>query len=275
MKPMLPASILAAALISTALVSAGPSKNIDIADFKLAAGPVVLEGVADNASGLTYCRESESLFCVLNGPTHIVELGLDGSVKRRINLAGFHDTEGIIAMGKGRFAVVEERRRKLVLFTLDANATSVSYDACEKTLIDAAPAENKGLEGITFDPKTSRFYILKEKQPRKLYAVEVKDEGGEPQVKSPWDLQKKGLGLSDVSGLHFDPATGHLLILSHESRTVVETTIEGKEISRLKLAPGNAGLTQPIPQPEGICLDDQGNLYICGEPNTFYLFRKQ
>ncbi len=275
MRPTIPAAILTAILAATLAAQAGPSKKVDIAAYKLAAGPVVLQGVEDNASGLTYCSESKSLFCVLNGPTHAIELGLDGAVKRRINLVGFNDTEGIIALGKGVFAVVEERRRKLVIFTLDADATSVSYGDCRQVLIDETPAENKGLEGITFDPNAMRFYILKEKQPRKIYSVEVRPEADEPDVKTPWDLQKKGFGASDVSGVHFDPGTGHLLILSQESQTIVETTLDGKEISRLKLTPGNAGLTEPIPQPEGICLDDEGTLYICGEPNTFYVFKKQ
>ncbi len=266
----------AAAILAVCAISqAGPSKSIDVAAYTLTMGPVVLEGVADNASGLTYCRESKSLFCVLNGPTHVVELGLDGAVKRRIDLAGFNDTEGIVSMGKGAFAVVEERRRKLVLFALDDNATSVAYGSCRQALVDAAVAENKGLEGLAYDPKNRRFYILKEKQPRKIYRVEVRPETDKPDIASPWDVQKHGLGLSDLSGVHFDARTGHLLILSQESQTIVETTLDGKEVSRLKLTPGNAGLTQPLPQPEGICLDDEGNLYICSEPNTFYVFKKK
>lgn len=264
-----------AILAIATIAPAAPSENIDLSAYELAIGPLALEGVQDNASGMTYCRESKSLFCVLNAPTQLVELERDGSVKRRIRLAGFDDTEGVVSMGKGAFAVVEERRRKLVIFSLDDAATSVTYGACRQALIDATPAENKGLEGIAYNPKSKQFYILKEKQPRKIYRVEVKPEADEPEVETAWDVQKKALGLSDLSGLHFDPKTGHLLVLSHESRTIVETTLDGKEVSRLKLSAGSAGLTEAPAQPEGICLDDEGNLYICSEPNTFYVFKKK
>ena len=80
--------------------------------------------------------------------------------------------------------------------------------------------------------------------------------------------------MSDVSDIFYDDRTGHLLVLSDESKSVVECTVEGKEISRLSLKAGSAGLKDTIGQPEGITMDDEGNLFICSEPNVLYCFSR-
>ncbi|MCP4823399.1 MAG: hypothetical protein GY892_04700, partial [Shimia sp.] len=78
--------------------------------YTLAKGPLVIAGVSENASGLTYHAGRDSLFVVLDSPQRIVELGLDGSFKRKINLNKFDDTEGITWLGENQFALVEEAR---------------------------------------------------------------------------------------------------------------------------------------------------------------------
>jgi uncharacterized protein YjiK len=54
----------------------------------------------------------------------------------------------------------------------------------------------------------------------------------------------------------------------------VEATLGGEEIARLPLKAGTGGLRADVPQPEGIAIDDQGDLYICSEPNLLYIFCK-
>ncbi|MEC8989093.1 MAG: SdiA-regulated domain-containing protein, partial [Verrucomicrobiota bacterium] len=58
----------------------GPAEETPRLDqYTLARGPVVIGGVSQNASGLTYHAKRDSLFVVLDAPQRIVELGLDGS----------------------------------------------------------------------------------------------------------------------------------------------------------------------------------------------------
>ena len=81
--------------------------------------------------------------------------------------------------------------------------------------------------------------------------------------------------MSDLAGIYYDTKTGHLLILSDESKCVVECTVDGKKmVSRMFLKEGSAGLTRTLKQPEGITMDDSGNLYICSEPNVLSVFSK-
>ncbi len=37
---------------------------------------------------------------------------------------------------------------------------------------------------------------------------------------------------------------------------------------------GNHGLTDDVPQAEGLAMDDRGSLYVVSEPNLFYRFSR-
>ena len=118
------------------------------------------------------------------------------------------------------------------------------------------------------------LYGVKEKHPRKVYAFAVR-AGAEEKVRAPWDAERKSLGMKDLSGIHFHAPTRHLLILSDESRCLVECTTSGVEVSRMSLARGSAGLKSSVPQPEGVTMDGEGRLYIVSEPNMLYIFEKR
>ena len=85
-------------LLGQVLGEAEESTRLD--QYTLAKGPVVIGGVSKNASGLTYHAGRDSLFVVLDSPQRVVELSLDGSLKRKINLNKFEDTEGIVWLGE-------------------------------------------------------------------------------------------------------------------------------------------------------------------------------
>jgi len=88
------------------------------------------------------------------------------------------------------------------------------------------------------------------------------------------DFKPSKLFMDDLSGLHFDPVTRHLLFLSDEAKLVSEVSLDGKTISFLELEKSFSGLKDDVPQAEGIAMDDAGNIYICSEPNLFYVFSK-
>ena len=135
-----------------------------------------------------------------------------------------------------------------------------------KFSIDSKPARRHGLQGVAYDPRGNRFFIAKEKSPRKIYLATLPEKRlGKVEVQEPWNLEETPQ-LKDVSGLHYDLASRNLLLLSHESRCVVEFTADGTEIGRLEIN---------IPKAEGITMDHEGNLYICGEPDEFYVFKKK
>jgi Uncharacterized protein conserved in bacteria len=70
-----------------------------------------------------------------------------------------------------------------------------------------------------------------------------------------------------LSSVVFDQRSGHLLLLSDESKLLIEMTDVGKVVSFRSLATGFAGLQKGIPQAEGVTTDTDGYLYIVSEPN--------
>lgn len=250
--------------------------SIELERYVLQTGPIKIETAVKNLSGLTYNLLTDSLFLVSNRPTTIIEIDQHGGEKRTIDLQGFQDTEGITHIRENLFAVLEEKRRSICIFEIDQQTTTINRAQTEIILIDPRPAGNKGPEGISYDPDGGRFYVTKEKNPRMLYRFPWPTSSqNSAEVSHPWDIQKNALSLTDLSGIFYHQGTGNLLMLSDESASVVETTITGKEISRLSLKKdGKSGLQKDVPQAEGITMDNKGRLYICSEPDLFYVFSR-
>jgi uncharacterized protein YjiK len=265
-------TILSLCLIASCSIRAEDSES-GLAAYKLQGKPITIQSVADDASGVTFNHKTGTLFVIENDAPSIRELSITGKELRSIALPGFNDAEGITWIEDDTFGIVEERRRKLVIIKLPADITNVPYaSAAQNILVEPTAYKNVGLEGVTYDQKNDRLFIVKEKLPRRIY--ELKDWRAVAKTTHPWDAEKISHGMSDMAGICVDPQSGNLLILSDESRCIIECTPKGKEIARLPLTAGHAGLSANIPQPEGITLAPDGTLYICSEPNLLYIFRK-
>jgi uncharacterized protein YjiK len=266
--------LLLVCALSFPLLAADKSATIEkstptlgLSGYVLQSGPIKIRGVSNNASGVTYSPRTDSLFVVINSPENVVELDTRGKVKRKIHLDGFRDTEGIAYVGGDQFAIVEEGRHVLSIVTLDQNTSRVG-PAVRSVVVDPQSGGNNGLEGVCYDEADQRFFIVKERHPRKIYCFSMPEPGrNNPAITHPWDIDADSLGLRDLSGIWHDSKTGHLLILSHESRRVVECTVAGEEVDALELP--------SIPQAEGIAMDKRGTLYICSEPDRLYIYTRK
>ncbi|MBC8245675.1 MAG: SdiA-regulated domain-containing protein [Verrucomicrobia bacterium] len=267
---MKPISMVTLLLLGQALGPAEESLHLD--QYTLAKGPVVIEGVSQNASGLTYSARRDSLFVVLDAPQRVVELNLDGSLKRKINLNKFDDTEGIAWLGENHFAVAEEARGNIVLVELEPKDGGVSWKKATKLPTGIQVNTTNGLEGIAYDPLAKHYFVAREKRsPAVFKIIPPKPESDTPPTAILMSLA--GRGLRDISGLHYDAKHKRLLILSHESACVVEANRYGIETSRLLLRGGKAGLSRTIFKAEGVALDKHGTLYIVSEPNQLFVFK--
>ena len=263
--------IIVSLILGQALGQAELPPRLD--QYTLAKGPMVIGGVSQNASGLTYHAGRDSLFVVLDAPQRIVELGLDGSLKRKINLNKFDDTEGITWLGENRFAVAEEARGNIVLIELEPKDGGVSWKKATKLKPDIKVNATNGLEGIAYDPLAKRFFVAREKRsPAVFKIIPPKPESDTPPTAILMSLA--GRGLRDISGLHYDAKSERLLILSHESACIVEANKYGIEKSRLLLRGGKSGLSRTIFKAEGVTLDKHDTLYVISEPNLLYVFKK-
>ncbi|MFC0709562.1 SdiA-regulated domain-containing protein [Azorhizophilus paspali] len=245
--------------------------GIWLPDYRLAL-EVSLSGLEeDETSGLTWNPQTNTLFTVTGKHPQLVEFSLEGTVLRRIRLTGFADPEGVEALGDGRLAIVDERHRLVALFSLPAAADSFDLKDAQRYDLGFAETGNKGFEGLGWDARTNRLLLAQERPPA-LFGLDVSADAGIVGIPRP--LSDDDLPVRDLSSLTVDPRSGHFLLLSDESRLLLELDGEGRPFSFMTLLGGLNGLRHSIRQAEGVTMDRAGNLYVTGEPNRFYVFRR-
>nr|WP_312508324.1 SdiA-regulated domain-containing protein [Pseudomonas luteola] len=239
-------------------------------------------GNDENMSALTFDASRQTLFTVTNKNSHLIELSLSGDVLRRIPLRGFGDPEAIEYVRPGVLLITEERNHRLIEVHVNdqTQVIDIADPANAKQFsLSAADNNNKGFEGLAYDPKEQRLFVAKEKDPVRIFEINGFLTASPDQ---PIDIdvhvnaqRDRDLFVTDLSSLHYDTSTGHLLALSDESKMIVEMDATGKPVSSFSLRRGNQGLAKDVPQAEGMTMDDQGNLYVISEPNLFYAFKKK
>jgi uncharacterized protein YjiK len=227
---------------------------------------------ARNLSGITYNRQTRQLVTVRNQPPALGVLNMEGRVLSWAELPELNDTEAVVHVGNGSYAVVEEGRMSVQLVMLD----SAGRLRGSRRLMDFedAAVRNRGLEGIAFDG-TNVFYLAQESQPMTIYRVtggSLSKESAQWSRTIPYGAAD--LGIEDLAELYYIEATGNLLVLSQRSKLVLEVTPKGEVRGRLSLRAGSAGLNETIGQPEGITCDADNRIYIVSEPNLLYTFAR-
>ncbi|WP_067585944.1 SdiA-regulated domain-containing protein [Endozoicomonas ascidiicola] len=253
-------------------------RSIWLPSYFIATEPKTLDGITDNASGITWSPITNSLFIVINGQNEVFELTLDGDIVRRIPLKNFRDVEAITWVGDDQFIVADERDQSLVKLTITPETSKLNKQDFPSFTMGVESGDNKGFEGVAWDPTDNAIFVVRERDPMRLYKVYGLVSDGSPSqvsIKKSKALSKAAKKRNnDLSGLHFDHNSGNLLVLSHESNLVSEINARGDNISFLELGKGWHGLDNTVPQAEGITMDDNGNLYVISEPNLFYKFSR-
>ena len=128
--------------------------------------------LAQEASAVTYDWDTDTLFVVGDGGTSVVQViedrpadRLDDAGARRQPAGhGVLRHRGLTYVGGGKFVMTEERDRQVVLFTYVAGrARCTGADA--QTVKLGTIVGNIGLEGVSYDPLTGGFIVVKETQP--------------------------------------------------------------------------------------------------------------
>ncbi|AJF06879.1 DNA-binding protein [Geoalkalibacter subterraneus] len=239
-----------------------------------------IKGIKDNLSSIVYDPDLDRFLAVTNGdPTALIALDKSGEIIGIFPLRGFGDVEGLAYMGNGRVAVVDERTHQLSFFLLPNTPRTIEIKEAQFISLGIDLSGNKGFEGITYDREGDRFFIVKERDPRQLYEISgvgASLEGDmQIQIKDLTDWVKDRVFATDLSDIYFDPGTGHLFILSDESKLLMEMTDQGEMVSFRSFNRWFSDLRKSAPQVEGLTFDSDGNLYVVSEPNLFYVFRRQ
>lgn len=243
--------------------------------------------LAQEASGVTYNWDTDTLFVTADGGTSIVQVSKTGQLIDSMTLAAgsspqgteFYDPEGITYIGGGKFVITEERDRQLVLFTYAAGTTLTR--AQTKTVKLGTFVQNTGTEGLSYDPLTGGFICLKEIDPQGIFQTDVDFDAGTASNGSPttensvnlFDPALMGLldvadvfALSNIPSMAGTAEYGNILVLSQESGKVINIDRSGNIHSTLNIMsdPGNL-LSVSAQQHEGLTMDRDGYLYIVNE----------
>ena len=251
---------------------------INLGDYRAVLQGKVIEGLEDDVSALTFDPLRKSLFTVTNKKAELVELSLDGRILRRIALVGFGDAEAVEFIGENTYVITDERQQRLIKVKIDDNTKVLDARDAEQLTLGLNRSGNKGFEGLAYDSVGKRLFVAKERDPMLIYEVRgfPQDNPQQPYATHVVTNPRRDarLFVRDLSSLQFDERTGHLLALSDESQLLLELDLEGQPISTLSLKKGKQGLTQSVPQAEGVAMDDEGTIYVVSEPNLFYVFKK-
>ncbi len=230
--------------------------------------PITIDGIKDNLSGLSYQPETDHLFAVLNNPEQLIELTKQGDIVRRIDLDGFIDTESVAYLGQNQFVVTEERRQKLIFFTIDEKTERVKYSDSKHLHMNWARLDNNAMEGLAWSPHYG-FFILQEEPPMILNHMTDETDRDITQV----DVEKLNQTLpelvKDFAGisLFYIEQSPYLLVLSEASHELNLINLNGNTLSKQSLKKGIFNLWPIMKQPEGVTVDNDGNIFIVGEPN--------
>lgn len=241
-----------------------------------------LGGLGLEASAVTYARDRGTLFFVPDEGLGVVEISRTGQTLGSLAFdwadtgSTHNDTEGLTYLGNGELVVVDERPQRAYRFAYAAGGT-VALGSTPYATISPWTPSNIGIEGISFDPRGSGSFVTVKQDvdgnpnrgPQEVRAgsLDFAVGGGTDGLPLLFDASLLGLDslsdvqvLSVVDGLAGTAAADHLLILSLDSKKLVEATRSGQVISSLDLS--GLTTTQAI---EGLTIDERGVIYLVAE----------
>lgn len=198
-------------------------------------------------SDLGFSPDGKTMF-IASDQGFLYETDLVGNVIRQADY-DIIDCEGIFVDDKYVY-VAEETTRKIKLF-------DIKTLKLERTVyLPYSGARNKGYEGLTFNKTRNRFAIVTEKDPIYIFELDL-----DLRVVNEIDVSQMARDISSIS--YHD---NFIWMLSDEDRTVFKVNPNTYEVI--------AKWIVPIPNPEGLAFDPNGNMLIQSDDlNALYFFK--
>ncbi|MBB5189620.1 uncharacterized protein YjiK [Silvimonas terrae] len=265
-----------------ALAFADPQSTWDLNNYTQTGSFALQVGTGTNllnaeASGVTYDKDTDSLFVIGDGATSVVQVArTDGHVidSMTLNASDFQDTEGITYVGGGKFVLIEERLRQVDLFTYVPGGTLHRADVQSVKL--GTTVGNVGIEGVTFDTKTGGYVAVRQSQPTSIFQAAINFANGSatasdgtpilPTTDNPpvmFDAAKTGLSaFNDVFSVsnivpNTAPDYDNVVIIGAPDGRIVKMDRAGNLISSLYMS--------ATAQNEGVTMGPDGTIYAVGE----------
>ncbi|MBC8057939.1 MAG: SdiA-regulated domain-containing protein [Rhizobiales bacterium] len=271
-------TLIAAAALLCAF-GASAQTSINLGNYELSGNYTLatLGGLGLEASAVTYARDRGTLFFVGDEGPGVVEISLTGQAlgSMAFNWAGTgssnNDAEGLTYLGNGQLVVVDERPQIAYQFAYTAGGTVTLANQPRASVgSTAGNVGNVGTEGISFDARDGSFFSVKQDNPLELRGggLTFSTSGGTSSMTTLFSGAQSLFGvnsfsdiqtLSPVDALVGTAAADNLLILSLDSRRLIEVTRSGQVLSSFDLS---GVTTQAI---EGVTIDEKGTIYLVAE----------
>jgi len=269
----------------TAVFSEETLPNVLVENYTPQGDAFQLGDIPNNASGITWHEELQQYLVVRNNSALIYRYDVNFAYMGLIRINGINtDTEGLAFVGGNETMVVSEDNfaSKIVI---DEFTTSVNGDvpASQRYRVMTRGASNKGMEGVAVrkanGEQLARVYACQEgtrgSGMRVVYFDLVQpdpmvllDYSSNLTVIEPFDADQAFAGsATDLAGMLYDDRTGHLLILSQESRVLLQVNPDtGAIISELDV--------NGAPQYEGVTLGPNNELVFVSEGNWIRIYQQ-
>lgn len=219
-------------LFIVSVLAIGADRMKKIGEFKLK---------VPEPSGCVISYDNKYLWMVSDGNATVYKTDFKGKIVEKFAINAV-DLEGITVVDENKLCVVQEEKRELLL--IDNKGKEL-----KRVKINFSGEANSGFEGVTFDSKRNKYYIVNEKKPCALITLDNNFK----------IINKKTLNFSkDLSDIYYDANNDCLWISSDESHMVIKCDLEGNVIQKYKVS---------IKQIEGITIDkDNKYLYLVSDP---------
>jgi uncharacterized protein YjiK len=214
-------------------------------------------------SGIVYHPRLKHLF-VVGDEGVVVELDKTAKVLSVHKLKG--NLEDVtVHTPTGNLVIISEQKSELIYYDPVAQSRKARWQLDTASLLgDEAGAEKgssaNGFEGLGFredrrSPGGGVFYLARQKAPHMIIGFTFDPERAPsgplaPQVVSRWSMPR-----AELRSAFFAPPLERFLVLSKKGLTIVR--LDGSVEATVAL---------PGEQPEGVCLDDDGTMWVADDP---------
>jgi len=213
-------------------------------------------------SGICYHPDRSTLF-VVSDEGYVAEIKKDGTPVANHRVAG--DLEGItINLQTGLLYLGVEREDAILEFDPEKGEVrrrfpiSREYKGDPNFLEQQVNQYDNGIESLAFVPDRNHpegglFYVGNQWDPPMIMKVQVPLRSSRAAEAEARIIEVLPFKMDDPAAMYHDPATGLLNIVDDADNIFVEITLQGRLVRQYAFLGDNQ---------EGICLDDEGYLYI-------------
>ena len=219
-------------------------------------------------SGIVYHAARQTLFAV-GDEGDIIEMRTDGTAVAHTTLRKGADLEGVTCDPSTGLVYVAVEGEERVLEVHPQTLKVLREFAVDRTFDGSIRLRGggEGIEGMCFVPDANHpeggtFFMVNQafslKDPEDTSALcrvelPLRTGGKDNSELRGRIIEYTAMPIIDMSGMHYDAATGHLFIACDADNVLMEVALDGT-ILRTWAFPGN--------DQEGIAADAEGNLYI-------------